>query len=70
MINSRHHKTPKSVFRFCEDGTDRAKFIASAWKFHLKDSTTGSVGFDFEEALQLLYENDLVGHGDICDWVR
>lgn len=28
------------------------------------------MGFDFEEALQLLYENDVVGHRDICDWVR
>jgi hypothetical protein len=56
--------------RFCEDCTDRAKFIVSAWKFHLKDSSTGLSGFDFEEALQLLYESDLVGPRDICDWVR
>ncbi len=55
--------------RFCSTDADRAKFIASAWKFHLKDSNTGSSGFDFEEALQLLYENGLVGHRDICDWV-
>jgi hypothetical protein len=56
--------------RFCAIGTDRAKFIAAAWKYHLKDSNMGSAGFDFEEALQLLYESNLVGHRDICDWVR
>jgi len=59
-----------SIIRFCAIGADRAKFIAAAWKYHLKDSTTGSMGFDFEEALQLLYENDVVGHRDICDWAK
>jgi hypothetical protein len=70
LVCCAHQETNNEHFRFCEDCTDRAKFIVSAWKFHLKDSSTGSSGFDFEEALQLLYENDLVGPRDICDWVR
>ena len=44
-----------NCFRFCALASDRLKFIAAAWKFHLGDSSTGAQGFDFEHALQLLY---------------